>query len=454
MKSPIRLEDIDEFRMAARVPRSAITVPILRGIRQLHEAHEIEPFLRSILTDVTETPHTSTEIADILTTHVTINRKAVLAAFVNKGKSYSKVTAREVSYQFMRLRQLPNLGLMVFLATGDIYDDAKRDFLQVAQDAGTIYAILDGVDVARLFIASHKVCGADGRAFRDGLCPLCRRSATQPIELLVKLDEELRYHISDQTDSSFGMTKRYRADVHTDPHYSRATLREVITTAIWTLRHSAFHDTNAFEARFRGKNADYVAVYVYVDARDLPTVNWVCRAEWASLDIDPQCCPRPFSDNAEDFNGIKIDWNESYEERRNWFEFSKKEEWIGYVKLVLPEIKNLEGQAEELISRHLEGSVTDAELDVRMAALETVAGTLYQRAGNDKLPPLDCTECDQMFQTMLGMLHNIFLPFATWGLADYDFSQKLLLMRMYLKNYREGKSDFVHEWKKFRGQGW
>jgi len=117
MKAPVRLEDIEEFELVCRIPRTAIPEEILEGVRQLHERDEIEPFLRDILTDRTETPHTSTEIADILTTHITHLRQSCLTAFVNKGKSYPKVTAKKVSYQILKLRQIPDLGLMTFMMT-------------------------------------------------------------------------------------------------------------------------------------------------------------------------------------------------------------------------------------------------------------------------------------------------------------------------------------------------
>jgi hypothetical protein len=95
---PVRLEDLEELIVAGRISRHAITQDILVGIRQLNEKNEIEPFLRDILPDPTNTPHTSTEVADILTTHVTFSSsgKPRLAAFVNKGKSYSKVTSEKV----------------------------------------------------------------------------------------------------------------------------------------------------------------------------------------------------------------------------------------------------------------------------------------------------------------------------------------------------------------------
>ena len=120
---PVRLEELEEFTVAGRIPRHAITQDILAGIRQLDEKTEIEPLLREIFPDPTNTPHTSTEVVDILTTHVTYlhSGQPCLAAFVNKGKSYPKVTSKKVAHQMLRLLQIPEIGLIVLLAVGDIH---------------------------------------------------------------------------------------------------------------------------------------------------------------------------------------------------------------------------------------------------------------------------------------------------------------------------------------------
>jgi len=105
------------------------------------EDHEMEKYFRQIIADPTKTPHGPTEIADILSyLHVKGEKKRT--AFVLKGKSFKKITSRDVSHQFIKLRSIPGLGLMVFAAVGDIHDDAKRDFFQAAKDAGfgqTVY---------------------------------------------------------------------------------------------------------------------------------------------------------------------------------------------------------------------------------------------------------------------------------------------------------------------------
>src|SRR3989442_12657774 len=167
---PVRLEDLEEFTVAGRIPRHAITQDIIAGIRQLNEKTEIEPFLREILPDPTNTPHTSTEVADILTPHVTYSSSGqpYLAAFVNKGKSYPKVTSEKVAHQMIRLQQIPDIGLIVLLAVGNIHDSAKKSFVVTARKMKGDYLIVYGFDIASLVFAFQKGCPKDRRPFRDG----------------------------------------------------------------------------------------------------------------------------------------------------------------------------------------------------------------------------------------------------------------------------------------------
>ena len=122
----IEIRDVNAFSRIATV--TAMTSGILASVAQLHEIDELEAFLREILFDPTETHHGPTEIADILTTNVHVRGRKKFAAFVLKGKSFPKVTSKQVAHQFLKLRTINGLDLIVFGAVGDIQDDAQRDF--------------------------------------------------------------------------------------------------------------------------------------------------------------------------------------------------------------------------------------------------------------------------------------------------------------------------------------
>ena len=87
----IKIQDIDQFFDVVNVPYAAVNPVVLGSVRQLDERRELEPMLREILWDPTETPHGPTEIGDILTTKVRVRGERQLAAFVVKGKSSAKV---------------------------------------------------------------------------------------------------------------------------------------------------------------------------------------------------------------------------------------------------------------------------------------------------------------------------------------------------------------------------
>ena len=171
MSSLIRIQDIDQFSEVVSVPEGAVTADVLAGVRQLDERCNLEPMLRDVLWDPTETPHGPTEIADILSAKVLVRGKPRLAAFVVKGKSFVRVRAEHIAHQVLRLRTLPGLGLIVLVAVGHIQDNAQRDFIQVVRDANCDYLIVEAIDCARLLVAYEKICPTDGTPYGpEGTC--------------------------------------------------------------------------------------------------------------------------------------------------------------------------------------------------------------------------------------------------------------------------------------------
>ncbi len=153
----IEIHEIDEFQNIRSISKANITERDIANIRCLDEARELERYIRDILNDSNVTPHGPTEIADILTTCVHVKGEGRIAAFILKGKSYKKVTSRDVTHQFAKVRQIQGIGLMVLVAVGHIHDDAKRDFFQAAQDAGCDYLIIDTRNCWRLLVAYGKI---------------------------------------------------------------------------------------------------------------------------------------------------------------------------------------------------------------------------------------------------------------------------------------------------------
>lgn len=450
MGNVTQLDDIEEFSLVRRVPRAAITDEVLNGVRQLHETEHIEPFLRLILSDTTETPHGSTEIADILTTQVTYGGQPQLAAFVNKGRSTPRVRSGNVAHQVVRLGRLPRIDLMVLLAVGEIQDDIKADLLQVSRDAGAKYMIVDARDVARLFIAYQKVCPKDGTPFNDGQCPTCGTSADEPVELTLKLHEELRYEFLPHNDVSHAGAKRYRANVlTTDPHYAKSALREVVKEATWALRQSDYYRSPITEGYFGQQEADCVFLFVYLDLRDVQQTNWICRTQWIRPDLPQQFKPLEWHGD-ERLGDIEIDWNEHYETRRSLFPHGTKQEWVRKAESLIPQMDTRVAQATDAFNARLAGELDDAEFDQIMTRLESEARDIVREGGNKKIPPVECNEANKAFQGLLTMFHNIFVPFASWSRVQRDWRFKEWHVRTYLSHYDEERQGFLYELKKVR----
>lgn len=446
----IRIEDIEEFMQVRRLDRTAITETVLDTIRQLDEAKELEPFIREIIPDRNDTPHTSTEIADIITT-LTINGQPLLTAFINKGKATPKVTSAKIAHQITRVRRIPQLQLIVLLAVGEIYDDAKVDLLQAAQDAQTDYLIVDTIDIARLLIAYHKVCPKDGSPYYQGHCPKCGTSASDPIELVLKVYEEPWYTLLEQQDVSTGIAKRYCANVLTDRHYSTATVREIISKVIWELRSSKFYRSNLVEQQYGEQEADCIFAFVFSDVEDFKTYNWMCQAIWIRPSLPPMA--RPLVRGKEQFGDINIEWNQNHLQMQGfWAQHSvSKEIWIKQVEAVLASIEKMQTMAAPLLNELSRLSTENSGLRSKLSGLEAQALRLLREdAGNRGMPPYECHDCDAVFLSLVSSFHNIFISFAAWSKAKWKWHQQVRNALSAQKQYEEDRVAFIYEWRKIR----
>ncbi len=175
MASLIKIDDFDNFKQVSGFPPVTITKELLDTVRKLDERKELEPFIRSILFDSSDTPHGPAEIVDILTHKVSVKGKSGLAGFIIKGKSFPKVRPKHVSHQIYRLEKIDGLRFAVFAASGTILDKAKEQFCSTAERLKCLYAIFDAVDLARLFTAFGFFCPRDARnGDRSKLLNFCK----------------------------------------------------------------------------------------------------------------------------------------------------------------------------------------------------------------------------------------------------------------------------------------
>lgn len=161
---------VDNFEAVRGVAPRNVSEEALQTVRALHETEEMEPWLQAILFDTNDTPHGPSEIVDILTHKVSVRGRVGVAAFILKGRSFPTVRPSHVGHQIFRLERLEGLDFAFFVASGNVLDDVKEQFLSTARRLGTDYCFMDCHDLARIFIAFGYICPRDGEKIRGGRC--------------------------------------------------------------------------------------------------------------------------------------------------------------------------------------------------------------------------------------------------------------------------------------------
>lgn len=170
MASLLQIDDIPSFGAVREIPASDVIEALRDAVRKLHEAEEIEEFLRSILSDRAATPHGPAELVDIFTHKLTLRASTGLAAFILKGRSFRTVTPKDVAHQIYRLEKIDGLQFAAFGATGVILDAAKEQFVSTCIRLNIDYSILDADDFSLLFWAYGFLCPRDGNRITGGRC--------------------------------------------------------------------------------------------------------------------------------------------------------------------------------------------------------------------------------------------------------------------------------------------
>lgn len=183
----IPIEAFDAFKAVKDFPLVELPTDTLatlvEKIKQLDEREELEPWLRSILSDGAQTPHGPAEIVDILTP-IRANGEHGLGAFILKGKSFPTVRPADVAHQIYRLKKIEGLKFAVFAAPGTVLDAAKEQFCATCEEARCFHSIFRAEDLARLFVAYGFFCPRDANRITSGRCKCGYSPAKRILNLL------------------------------------------------------------------------------------------------------------------------------------------------------------------------------------------------------------------------------------------------------------------------------
>jgi superfamily II DNA or RNA helicase len=170
MSKLIKLENFTSFKFVKDFPLDEVNDSVLESVRQLNEKTELEPFIRSSIFDLNDTPHGPAEIVDILTTKISYDNKESYAALILKGKSFKTVKAKDISHQIYRLRKIAGLEIAILAYTNNILDQPQEEFVSTCKDIGIDYAIWNNFDIARILTSEGFICPKDGNKIDGNIC--------------------------------------------------------------------------------------------------------------------------------------------------------------------------------------------------------------------------------------------------------------------------------------------
>lgn len=258
-----------------------------------------------------------------------------------------------------------------------------------------------------------------------------------------------RYTILSLQDSSHLRAKRYVATLLLDKEYTKTAILQIIKECTEELKTRQYHRTERLKKLWKGKNAAVVWLFVYPSIEDVRTTNWMCRTQWISNSLAPEATPHKLEGIPID-NDIIIDWNKNY----NWYSrfyqenTLTKEDYLEQMHAILGSTQQLVQKAIELTNEYREERFTEEAYIKKMKRLEKPLSALYLQAGDIGLAPTECSDLDDVFQSLMCFAHNIALYFSDQQLETRTTTNRDFLIRTTLEDYRKELIRFNFELEK------
>lgn len=417
--------EIDLFARGAEIPIESVTDTVIAGVRQLDEVAELEIALREILGAPDITPHGPTELEDIFQVSVTVNGKPRVAAFIIKGKSFQKVTSKQIGNQILRLQDVPDLGMAVLCAVGHIHDDAKKYFIQTATSKGSDYLVMDAAATARLFIAYEKICPKDGTPY--GQNSTCREGHARDTGTMItwRVNEEAAAEPIRLMDSSTVNVKRYSAFLLVDRHYERDVIRRLITKATEQLKTETYQRPGIMQELWSQQRAQAIWVYVGRTVEDSQQGNWLCRSLW----IDPALSEhRPYRLGGEVVDGIEFVWNSGYQSQVEFVTKNKvsKGVLLQLVEEVFAQVVAYGSRAVKFFEAFESGHLSEAELAASLQKDAATVRELYRQCNDFPFGPPDTNEVVEQCGLMACSVDELFDSYSERSMRDTNPMQRLV----------------------------
>ncbi len=239
-------------------------------------------------------------------------------------------------------------------------------------------------------------------------------------EKTIEYEAEPSFVLLELSDTSHALAKRYAANILLQGSYDREDARQVVQRAMDYVKNQNYHRNTLVERRWGGNKAHVVWLFVYRSPEDVDLANWICRAQWIAPGLDPAARPMAI-EHDEELDGIMLDWNDSYEDFRQFYHdlVADKGDYLHRLDRIIGEATPALERAADLLKAYETTDSTDEEVIREMQDLGEKFRPLYLAAG-EFLAPYECRELDKAFQRLMGHGDNIFLYFSAEGMEKWD----------------------------------
>ncbi len=245
------------------------------------------------------------------------------------------------------------------------------------------------------------------------------------------------YSILSWRDVSHGNAKRYSANVLVSETSTKLDIFQIIREVTNQLKHREYYRNEIVKRRWENKPAQVIFLFIYRTLDDVRNTSWIFRSLWIDENLPSQFAPtqiggEPIGDN------IVVDRSQNYEllqTIRKQYSLNK-EEYLAKLEASLRSTETHIEKAATLTVAYNSGRLSSEKYANQMMELEPIITELYLQAGNIGLPPLECQDLDQRFQSLMAQVHNIVLPFSDRGLKKWKENNRRFLVNKAIEDYR------------------
>lgn len=263
-------------------------------------------------------------------------------------------------------------------------------------------------------------------------------SKTQIEKFSEKLTATSDYTILSLRDVSHGQAKRYSANILLSKEFTKSEITRIIKDVTAELRTRQYYRNKEAKQHWKGKNTHIIWLFLYLSLDDVSRINWICRTQWISEELPPECSPIKL--HGESINGgIIVDWNEGYRDISRLLSSYEvtKEDYLDSMLDVLELLKHVVAQISDLITKYNSEKLDESSYMSLMAKFESKLTKLYFKVTDVGTPPIECKDLGQQFQSLISIAYNIVLPYSETGLKTWEKDNRESLVSQAMKDYHK-----------------